>query len=254
MTPALGPPAITELRGFPCCKPLDDDRINVNGSRLRTLRPWPAQAAARPEPENSLSPERAVLTGGKPDEERYSCQSVRRACSRACLCSSGRAEGPITSISGKMTNVAGDLAKTVTGEPVQTRQKEIVKDLDDLIASLEKQCQNCKNGMVKNNPTRPATQSTIRRGTGGIGELVNPEEGHKDWAKISPQRTGPHHPVHVRRLPARIPAGPRALLPPTGRGKDGRDAEPSAPKTDVRQPRPTASELEDLRCSARFCS
>ncbi len=103
------------------------------------------------------------------------------------LCSSATAEGPVSSISGKMTNVAGDLAKTVTGEPVQTRQKEIVKDLDDLIASLEKQCQACKNGMVKNNPTRPARESTIRRGTGGIGDLVNPQESNKDWAKISPR-------------------------------------------------------------------
>jgi hypothetical protein len=106
----------------------------------------------------------------------------------ACvLCASGRAEGPISSISGKMTNVADDLAKTVTGEPVQNRQKEIVKDLDDLIASLEKQCQACKNGLVKNNPTKPATQSTLRRGTGGVGELINPEMGTKDWAKISPR-------------------------------------------------------------------
>jgi hypothetical protein len=101
------------------------------------------------------------------------------------LCAPGRAQGPVSSISGKMTNVAGDLAKTVTGEPVQTRQKEIVKDLDDLIASLEKQCQACKNGMVRNNPTRPATESTLRRGTGGIGDLVNPKESNKDWAKIS---------------------------------------------------------------------
>jgi len=103
------------------------------------------------------------------------------------LCSSANAEGPITTISGKMTTVAGDLAKTVTGEPVQTRQKEIVKDLDDLIASLEKQCQQCKNGMVKNNPTRPARESTIRKGTGGVGDLINPQEGSKDWAKISPR-------------------------------------------------------------------
>jgi hypothetical protein len=103
------------------------------------------------------------------------------------LCFPAGAEGPITTISGKMTTVAGDLAKTVTGEPVQTRQKEIVKDLDDLIASLEKQCQQCKNGMVKNNPSRPARESTIRQGTGGIGDLINPQEGSKDWAKISPR-------------------------------------------------------------------
>jgi hypothetical protein len=103
------------------------------------------------------------------------------------LCVSARAEGPISAISGKMTNVAGDLAKTVTGEPVQTRQKEIVKDLDDLIASLEKECQNCKNGIKRNNPTRPMADSMIRMGTGGIGDLVDPKESTKDWAKIGPR-------------------------------------------------------------------
>ena len=103
------------------------------------------------------------------------------------LTSAANAEGPISSISGKMTHVAGDLAKTVTGEPVQTQQKEIVKDLDDLIAQLEKECQNCKNGIKRNNPTRPMADSMIRSGTGGIGDLVNPQDSNKDWAEISPR-------------------------------------------------------------------
>src|SRR5271166_1723629 len=103
------------------------------------------------------------------------------------LCAQASADGPITAISGKMTHVAGDLAKTITGEPVQTRQKEIVKDLDELIASLEKECQACKNGIKKNNPRQGMRDSMISRGTGGIGDLVNPQEGNKDWAKISPR-------------------------------------------------------------------
>ena len=86
-----------------------------------------------------------------------------------------------------MTHVAGDLAKTVTGQPVQTEQKEIVKDLDDLIAALEKQCANCKGNMVRNDPTRPAKESTLRQGTGGVGIMGNPKQGEKDWAKISPR-------------------------------------------------------------------
>jgi len=103
------------------------------------------------------------------------------------LCASASAQGPISSISGKMTHVAGDLAKTVTGEPVQVRQKEIVKDLDDLIAALEKECQACKNGIKRNNPRQGLPDSVIRSGTGGIGDLVNPQESNKDWAKISPR-------------------------------------------------------------------
>ena len=36
--------------------------------------------------------------------------------------------------------MAGELAKTKTGEPVQTEEKAIVRDLDELIAALEKEC------------------------------------------------------------------------------------------------------------------
>src|SRR5206468_12093468 len=72
-----------------------------------------------------------------------------------------------------------------TGKPVQTEQKAIVRDLDQLIASLEKQCQACRGGMKRNNPTRGMADSTISSGTGGIGTLVNPAESGKDWGKLS---------------------------------------------------------------------
>ena len=104
----------------------------------------------------------------------------------SCLfCSPGAAETPITGITTKMTGVAGELAKTETGEPVQARQKAVVRDLDELIASLEKECQACKNGIKRNNPNRGLADSVIRSGTGGIGSLVNPAESNKDWTKLS---------------------------------------------------------------------
>jgi hypothetical protein len=96
-----------------------------------------------------------------------------------------RAQGPITAITGKMTGVAGDLAKTETGPPVQTRQKEIIDDLDELIAALEKECAACRNGIKRNRPTVPLADSVIRSGTGGIGDLAAPGESQKDWAKLS---------------------------------------------------------------------
>ena len=40
-------------------------------------------------------------------------------------------QGPVSEITQKMTGVAGDLGKTQTGEPVQTKEKVIVGDLDD---------------------------------------------------------------------------------------------------------------------------
>jgi len=94
-------------------------------------------------------------------------------------------QGPVSSITHKMTGVAVDLGKTQTGEPVQVKEKQVIADLDELIAQLEKECQQCKNGMKKNNPSRPLADSVIRSGTGGIGDLVAPGESNKDWAKLS---------------------------------------------------------------------
>jgi hypothetical protein len=94
-------------------------------------------------------------------------------------------QGPVSSITHKMTGVAVDLGKTQTGQPVQAKEKAVIGELDELIAQLEKECQECKNGMKKNNPSRPLADSVIRSGTGGIGDLVAPGESNKDWAKLS---------------------------------------------------------------------
>ena len=87
-------------------------------------------------------------------------------------------------IAGKMGGVVDHLSHKQTGEPVQGDQKAIVQDLDTLIASLEKECQNCRGG-VKRNGGRPAGDSMISRGPGDMGPLINPEEGGKDWGKLS---------------------------------------------------------------------
>jgi len=91
----------------------------------------------------------------------------------------------VSVISDNMTVVVGDLAKKETGDPVQKQQKGIVRDLDLLIAALEKECQNCKGNMSPNNPRKPMADSLIKRGTGGIGNLVDPNQSEKDWAKLS---------------------------------------------------------------------
>jgi hypothetical protein len=111
----------------------------------------------------------------------------------SCLASAAFAVEPTTpsqplsmaEISHKMSGVAGDLAKKETGEPVQTQQKRIVRDLDDLIAALERECQACRGGMSRNNPKKPMADSMIKSGTGGIGDLVDPGQSEKDWAKLS---------------------------------------------------------------------
>ncbi len=97
------------------------------------------------------------------------------------------AQKPLSGISSEMTTVAVDLSKAQTGKPVQEQQETIVKDLDEWIAALEKQCSACKNGIKKNNPNKPMTDSMIKGGTGGMGNLVGSGESAKDWAKLSPR-------------------------------------------------------------------
>jgi hypothetical protein len=88
-------------------------------------------------------------------------------------------------IANKMTQVVDNLGQKKTGEPVQGEQKAIVRDLDALIASLEKQLENTRNGIKQNRPSRGMADSIISSGTGGIGDLTNPADGGKDWAKLS---------------------------------------------------------------------
>jgi len=92
---------------------------------------------------------------------------------------------PAAAIATKMAGVTDELNRKETGKPVQTEQKAIVHELDELIASLEKQCEACKGGLKRNNPNRGMRDSMISSGTGGIGTLVNPAENGKDWAKLS---------------------------------------------------------------------
>jgi len=92
---------------------------------------------------------------------------------------------PAVAITAKMAGVTDELNRKHTGKPVQTEQKEIVDGLDKLIASLEKQCQACQNGIKNNNPKVGMKDSMIRRGTGGIGDLVDPKESSKDWGNLS---------------------------------------------------------------------
>lgn len=88
-------------------------------------------------------------------------------------------------ITAKMGGVVDALGRKQTGPPVQADQKKIVRDLDDLIASLEKQCQNCRTGIKRNNPRNGMRDSMISSGTGGVGDLANPADGGKDWGKLS---------------------------------------------------------------------
>jgi hypothetical protein len=97
------------------------------------------------------------------------------------------ADPPAVAIATKMAGVTDELNRNVTGKPVQTEQKKIVNDLDELIASLEKKYDQNQGGIKRNNPTKGMADSMISRGTGGIGTLVNPKDAGQDWGKLSPR-------------------------------------------------------------------
>jgi hypothetical protein len=94
-------------------------------------------------------------------------------------------EPPAAAIAAKMATVTDELNRAETGPPVQKEQKGIVRDLDELIASLEKQCEACRGGIKQNRPRRGMADSMISGGTGGIGTLLNPNDIGKDWGKLS---------------------------------------------------------------------
>lgn len=93
----------------------------------------------------------------------------------------------MSGIAIKMNGVMKSLSNSHTGERTQKPQKSVVRDLDALIAALEKECQGCKNGIASNRPKRPAADSNIHGGTGGVGDLVDPGASEKEWAKLTPR-------------------------------------------------------------------
>ena len=94
-------------------------------------------------------------------------------------------ESTADAIVGKMAGVTDELNHKVTGKPVQTEQKVIVKDLDEMIAKLEKLREGNRGGLKDPYARQGMKDSMINRGPGGIGDLVNPNESNKDWAKLS---------------------------------------------------------------------
>ncbi len=85
-----------------------------------------------------------------------------------------------------MQVAVGQLTKLDTGKPTQTTQKQIVEKLDALIAKLEQECEACRGSRVNPNPSKPAADSTIRNGPGGMGDLHAARKEGKNWGELPP--------------------------------------------------------------------
>ncbi|HVC96693.1 MAG TPA: hypothetical protein VND64_23650 [Pirellulales bacterium] len=92
---------------------------------------------------------------------------------------------PIGELALAMEEVVVDLSGLNTGkDPTQEAQEGIVGKLDELIAKLEKECEQCRGGSVNTNPNKPAQVSGIRSGPGGIGDLHAARQTGKNWAEL----------------------------------------------------------------------
>ena len=101
---------------------------------------------------------------------------------------SDQADDPLLDLTSRMTDVARALGNLQTGPPVQARQAEIVRHLDQLIGQLQQtcsSCQSCAGGQAGAGGGRPLSQSAIVSGPGGVGDLTNPGKGRHQLDNLS---------------------------------------------------------------------
>jgi hypothetical protein len=97
----------------------------------------------------------------------------------------GQSDGdPLKTISRRMTVVHGDLSQFETDEPVQNREKQIVKSLDEMIAELERHCSSLSRG---NRPGTGRKDSIIAKGDPATGDLHGVDPNARQWAQLPPK-------------------------------------------------------------------
>jgi hypothetical protein len=97
----------------------------------------------------------------------------------------GQTDGsPLKTIARRMTVVHRDLSSMETDEPVQTRERQVVHSLEELIAALEKKC-NCSGSGT--NPGTGRKKSVIASGSATIGSLHGVDPNARLWSQLPPK-------------------------------------------------------------------
>jgi hypothetical protein len=91
---------------------------------------------------------------------------------------------PLKTIARRMTVVHRDLSSMETDEPVQTRERQVVRSLDELIAALEKKCSGTGRGT---NPNGGRKQSVIASGDPAFGSLHGVDPNARLWSQLPPK-------------------------------------------------------------------
>ena len=118
-----------------------------------------------------------------------------------------RQSDPLKFVSQDMTSIHGDLSAEKTDKPVQVKEQRVVKQLDTLIAVLEKQCKGGGGGSSAN-PSKPLASSMIIGGPGGQGEMINPDQATKQLGNLPPRQRE----AIIQSQTEGFPAGYEAIL------------------------------------------
>lgn len=174
-------------------------------------------------------------------------------------------DDPIGTIALDMEEVVIDLSGMSTGEPTQQSQQKIVGKLEKLIEELEQQSQSMQGGASGPNPSRPAADSVIKGGPGGIGDLHAARRNGKQWAELPPherdriiQSMTEGFPAHYqkileryyKRLAEEKPANAEGEAP-TDENATGGAAELSGAKPKAKPAAKPASEKRATRAPAK---
>jgi hypothetical protein len=92
---------------------------------------------------------------------------------------------PFLVLDMEMEAVVSDFGDGRPKPPAETTQPRIVNRFDTLIEMLEKSCNG--TGPGGNNPIKPAQASVIRKGPGGMGELIAPKKNGKGYEDLTPK-------------------------------------------------------------------
>jgi hypothetical protein len=93
---------------------------------------------------------------------------------------------PLGDVAQDMKAASRWLAKLSTDVLTRETQKDAVDKLDTLIADLEKECEKCKGSRSPANPSKPAADSVIKSGPGGMGKMHSANDDGKHWADLPP--------------------------------------------------------------------
>jgi hypothetical protein len=97
-------------------------------------------------------------------------------------------DDPLATVADKMTNVEGDLNQLKTDKPVQEKEKNIVDDLNQLIAKLEPPGGGDGNSNGGNIPGTGRKKSVIVSGDPTGGELHGIDPRAHQWTDLPPKQ------------------------------------------------------------------